>query len=100
MIDEIYVYHLGRHMVEPKELLPLKDLLLSNNMLSNFLQLHDIVFHEKNGQIHFFHEGLLITAEEILSRDHFHLFAKRLGYLGEADYCVNGFSFWINIEKT
>ena len=28
------------------------------------------------------------------------MFAKRLGYLGEADYCVNGFSFWINIEKT
>lgn len=21
-------------------------------------------------------------------------------YLGEADFCVNGFSFWINIEKT
>lgn len=100
MIDEVYVYHLGRHMVEPKELLPLKDLLLTNNKLSEFLRLHDILFNEEEGEIKFFHEGRLITAEEILSRDHFHLLAKRLGYLGEADYCVNGFSFWINIEKT
>ena len=100
MIDEIYVYHLGRHVVEPKELLPLKDVLLSNNKLSEFLRLHDIVFNEKDGNIRFFHEGCLITAEEILSREHFRLFAKRLGYLGQADFCVNGFSFWINIEKT
>ena len=26
--------------------------------------------------------------------------AKRLGYLGEADYCVNDFAFWPNIDKT
>lgn len=36
MVDEMYIYHLGRHIEEPKELLPLKDLLLSKNKLSDF----------------------------------------------------------------
>ena len=100
MVDEMYIYHLGRHIEEPKELLPLKDLLLSKNKLSEFLNSYGIVFMDQDGKIDFFHEGRLITAEEILSREHFHLLAKRLGYLGEADFCVNGFSFWPNKEKT
>lgn len=100
MVDEMYIYHLGRHMVEPKELLPLKDLLLSKNKLSEFFRSHDIVFDEQDGKINFYYGAHLITVEEILSREHFRLLAKRLGYLGEADFCVNGFSFWPNIEKT
>lgn len=100
MIDEVYIYHLGRHKVEPKELRPLKELLLSDNSLSSFLREHDVVFDEQDGMIRFFYKGKQITAEEILASGHFHLLAKRLGYLGEADFCVNGFAFWSNIEKT
>ena len=29
IVDEIYVYHLGRHIVRPKELWPLRELLMS-----------------------------------------------------------------------
>lgn len=100
VIDEVYIYHLGRHMVEPKELFPLKEVLLSENKLSRFLKEHDIVFNEQNGQLRFFYNGREITTEDILAKEHFHLFARRLGHLGEADFCVNGFSFWPNIEKT
>ena len=100
MVDEVYIYHLGRHMVKPKELLPLKELFLSENRFSAFLKEHNIVFDEQDGKLRFFYRGRQITAEEILASGHFHLLAKRLGYLGEADFCVNGFAFWPNIEKT
>lgn len=100
MVDEVYIYHLGRHVIEPKELLPLKDVLLSENKVSDFLKERDIVFDEQNGKLRFFYKGREITTEEILAKGHFHLFARRLGHLGEADFCVNGFSFWPNIEQT
>ena len=45
----------------------------------------------------FYYGNKLILPEQILQSGQFHLLAKRLGYLGEADYCVNGFSFWPNI---
>lgn len=99
-LDEVYIYHLGRHMVEPKELLPLNELFLSENNFSEFLKEHEIVIDEQNGKLRFFYKGKQITSEEILASGHFHLLAKRLGYLGEADFCVNGFAFWPNIEKT
>ena len=56
-------------------------------------------YEEQNGRLRFFYKGKEITKEDILAKEHFRLFARRLGYLEEADFCVNGFSFWPNIEK-
>lgn len=39
MVDEMYIYHLSRHIEEPKELLPLKDLLLSKNKPELFMSI-------------------------------------------------------------
>lgn len=100
LIDEIYIYHLARHFIEPEELLPLKELLLTKNPFSDFLSNHRIYFLEQNGRIEFYYQGRLISPDEILSSGQFNLLARRLGYLGEADYCVNGFAFWPDIEKT
>lgn len=100
MVDELYIYHLGRHMVEPKELLPLKELLLSENSFSAFLKEHNIIFDEQKGRLRFFYKGQQITAEKILASGKSHLLARRLGYLGEEDFCINGFAFWPNIKKT
>lgn len=100
VIDEVYVYHLGRHMIEPKELIPLNKLLVSENKLSKFLKDYEIFFEEQDGKVKFLYKGKLILPEEVLSRGNFNLLARRLGYLDEADFCVNGFSFWPNIEKT
>lgn len=48
----------------------------------------------------FYHKRHLITPQQLLSSGHHQLLAKRLGYLGEADFCINGFTFWPDIEKT
>lgn len=69
MVDEVYIYHLGRYMVEPKALLPLKELFLSENRFSAFLKEHNIVFDEQDGQFRFFYRERQITAEEILASD-------------------------------
>lgn len=100
IIDEIYVYHLSRHIVQPKELWPLRELLITENEFSDFLKKNKIHFMLREDNLEFYYDNRLISPEQILQSGHFHLLAKRLGYLGEADYCVNGFSFWPNIDKT
>ena len=36
LIDEVYIYHLARHFIEPEELLPLKELFLTKNFFRIF----------------------------------------------------------------
>lgn len=36
LIDEVYIYHLARHFIEPEELLPLKEMLLTKNFFRIF----------------------------------------------------------------
>lgn len=100
LIDEVYIYHLARHFTEPEELLPLKELLLTKNFFSDFLNNHKVYFSERNEIIEFYYQDRLISPDEILANGQFNLLARRLGYLGEADFCVNGFAFWPDIEKT
>lgn len=99
-VDEVYIYHLARHFNEPTELLPLKKLLLTKNPFSAFLADNDIVFKEQDERLAFYYKRHLFTPQQLLSSGHNHLLAKRLGYLGEADFCINGFTFWPDIEKT
>lgn len=96
----MYIYHLARHLSESTELLSLKELLLTRNPFSAFLADNDIVFKEQDGRLAFYHKRHLIAPQQLLSSGHHHLLAKRLGYLGEADFCINGFTFWPDIEKT
>ena len=100
LIDEVYIYHLARHISEPTELLPLRELLLTQNHFSAFLADNDVVFKEQDGQLAFYYKQHLITPQQLLSSGHNHLLARRLGYLGEEDLCINGFTFWPDIEKT
>ena len=101
MIDEVYVYHLSRLFLKEEQLVPLKQLLVNNSNLSCFLRKYDIYFVDgSDGNIEFYYKNKLITPEMILSSGHHNLLAKRLGYLGEADFCVNGFAFWPDIQNT
>ena len=100
LIDEVCIYHLARHFSEPIELLPLKDLLLTENAFSAFLAENNIVFKENNGQLELYYKQQLIKPQDLLSDRHHLLLAKRLGYFSEADYCINGFAFWPDIEET
>lgn len=100
LVDEVYIYHLARHLREPKELLPLKELLLSKNLFSEFLAENNVVFKNCNGHLEFYYKDRLITPSLLLEKKHQGLLARRIGYLGEADFCINGFSFWTDIEET
>ncbi len=42
IIDEVYVYHLSRHIIQPKELWPLRELLITENEFSDFLKKNKI----------------------------------------------------------
>lgn len=100
MVDEVYVYHLARHVKEPTELLPLKELLLTSNSFSEFLADNDIYFKGQNGQLVFYYKQYKTTWKQILSGGNYNLLARRLGYLEKADFGINGFAFWPDIEKT
>lgn len=100
LIDEIYIYHLGRHFIQPIELLPLKQLLLSKNSISDFLADNEIKFAEEDGQIKFYYKEGLITPDQLMAKRGHSLLARRLGYTDEPDFCINGFTFWPDIEST
>lgn len=100
LIDEIYVYHLGRHFNQPIELMPLKQLLLSKNSISDFLAEKEIMFAEEDGQIKFYYKEGLITPDQLMAKRGYSLLARRLGYIDEPDFCINGFTFWPDIEST
>lgn len=100
LVDEVYIYHLARHISEPTELLPLRELLLTKNVFSNFLAENNVVFKDQDGQLEFYYKNFLITPKQLLEKKNQKLLARRLGYLAEADFCINGFTFWPDIEET
>lgn len=100
LVDEVYVYHLARHLSKPTELLPLKELLLTNNRFSDFLAGNSVVFKNGDNHLEFYYQDKLITSKQLLERKHQRLLARRLGYFDESDFCINGFTFWPDIEKT
>lgn len=71
VIDEVYIYHLGRHVIEPKKLLPLKEVLLSETKVSVFLKEHDIVFDEENGGLDFSTKGHKLQKKTFLQKNIF-----------------------------
>jgi hypothetical protein len=100
LVDEVYIYHLARHFSKPTELLPLRELLLTKNGFTDFLDKNDVVFKDRDGHLEFYYKGCLITSQQISERKHQALLARRLGYLDEIDFCISGFTFWPDIEET
>lgn len=100
LVDEVYIYHLARHLSEPTELLPLKELLLTKNVFSNFLVENNVVFKNQDEHLEFYYKDCLIAPQQLLERKHQGLLARRLGYSDEGDFCINGFTFWPDIEET
>jgi hypothetical protein len=103
-INEIYVCHLTRHIGEPKELLPLKELLTGKNKLTHFLEKNGVTFSKKISCISMSYKGKEIDIKDLYDDDtceneHVRL-AGRLGCCGEADYCVNGYTFAIEPEES
>lgn len=99
ILDEIYVYHLARLISVPKELKPLKQVATTDNEFSRFLKSNDIEIVEKEGKLELYYKNRWMPAEMFREAGQ-SLLAVRFGHLGEADFCVNGFPFWPDIEKT
>lgn len=103
-IEEVCFCHLTRCIGQPHVLLPLSELLTTNNTFSNFLKEHKIEFYRKNENIVMAYRGKPIPSIKIydpnrVENDHTRL-AGRLGWCGEKDYCINGFLFGIDPENS
>lgn len=103
-ITEIYICHLTRHIGEPEKLFPLQQLLTEENEFSKFLEGYDIRFNIEDNHILINHKGKEIDKKNIYDKDSYEneyaRLATRLGYIGQADYCVNGFLFAIDIKNS
>jgi hypothetical protein len=58
------------------------------------------VFKNRDEHLEFYYKDCLITPKQLLERKHKSLLARRLGYSDESDFCINGFTFWPDIEET
>jgi len=93
-IDEIYVYHLTRRLNdEDLSCANLKELLLKENVFSNFLKKHNVTFLERDDHPILCYCGKEDDLSDTTDIDVLYL-RKRLGYnSGIKDYCFNGFAF-------
>lgn len=94
-IDEVYFCHLTRSIDTPGTLLPLSYLLTTGNSFSDFLHDCGIEFSNNDEKLEMHYEGRLIT--DFSSAPHLEY---RLGHCEESDFCINGYAFAIEPEKS
>ena len=103
-INEVFLCHLTRSIDCPTVLMPLQALLTTDNSFSSFLKEHCLEFRKEGNCIGMWYKGRHIPRKQLydstrFENDHVRL-AGRLGYVGEKDYCVNGFAFAIDLENS
>ena len=103
-IEEVYLCHLIRSIDCPEQLYPLHEVLTTKNALSDFLSEKGFSFKTLGQKIKLVHNGREYSESELgtpLEDNNYHgHLAVRFGYENEADYCLNGFLFAINPEKS
>lgn len=103
-ISEVYFCHLTRSIDRPSILLPLKTLLTTNNSFTDFLKEHSLEFEVENSELVMKYNGNPVPRDRVYDRkkwDNNHArLAGRLGWLGEKDFCVNGFLHVVEPEKS
>ena len=94
-IDEILLYHLTRRLNNSEidyEAKNLKELLLSNSELKQFLAEHNVAFEESNGHPIILYRNRVLSLRNTMDTDVCYL-RGRLGYGStQGDYCFNGFA--------
>lgn len=90
-ISDIYLYHLSRRVKEPENVVNLVDLVTKDSEFRRFLDNSEINFDYRSKKLFLYYYGNLIDEEQI--KEKCKPLAKRLGYLGQADFCINGFLF-------
>ena len=93
-IDEMYVYHLTRRLNDADLSCDnLKELLLTENVFTFFLQKHKITFFERDEHPILYYCGKEVDLSNKSDVNVLYL-RRRLGYnSNNTDYCFNGFAF-------
>lgn len=87
-ITEINIYHWTNFINKPNELLPLRDLLTSENDLSDFFKEYGYIFEKDDGKLKIIKRGKKFGEKEIKqlnARNPFPLLSRL-----ERDFCING----------
>lgn len=103
-IEEVYLCHLIRSIDCPEQLYPLHEVLTTKNALSDFLSEKGFSFKTLGQKIKLVHNGREYSESELgtpLEDNNYHgHLAVRFGYGFEPDFCLNGFLFAINPQKS
>ena len=103
-IEEVYLCHLIRSIDCPEQLYPLHEVLTTKNTLSDFLSQNGFHFKTLGQKIKLVYNGKEYSELELgtpLEDNNYHgHLAVRFGYSFEPDFCLNGFLFAINPQKS
>ena len=98
-IEKIYMCHLTRRFKESTNeiLLPLNQLLVTENEFSEFLASYGIAFKKDNGILNLFFQNRFIDLEvyDVLAYEGVGRLKKRF----KEDYCVNGLQFLYDVKN-
>lgn len=103
-IDYIQLYHLSRRLndTDLTKNWNLQKVLLDESPLTKFFRKYDVTFELYEGKVNMFYNGQLVEFVENGYGGYKNTLAKyfkrRLGHMGEPDYCVNGFMFRFSLE--
>lgn len=96
-IDEVYFCHLSRYIELPAKLLPLKEVLTTNNSFSRFLSDFGLTFEKYGDEILVSKDQFQIPKECFMGNE---LLARRLGYMSLNDNDgIDGFLFGFGLPK-
>lgn len=94
-IDSVMCFHLSRRLNNSLDDLcsyNLKDWLLGDNAMVNFLNEHGVFFKRQGNQIAVYYRGQELALRDTMNSDACYL-RRRLGYnRGREDFCFNGFA--------
>lgn len=103
-IDYITLNHVTTRfkndIVEGKPLKPLSTILGENNLLTEFMKNHEIVFEKHNTRIETFYKGNMLDWNKFDSYSVGRLKNRLWGYNDKQDICVNGFLFQEEMDNS
>lgn len=104
ILEEVYLCHLTRSIDCPTVLMPLPQLLTTDNSFTSFLNRNKLEFSYEYSKIFVRYKGVQIDEDKLSAIDrakrYYGRLGNRFGYNILKDYCVNGFMFAINPETS
>lgn len=103
-IDYVTLNHVTtrfkNEIIEGESLKPLSEILGDNNLLTEFMKNHDIVFEKNNSRIETYYKGVLIDWNKIYNYSTARIKNRLWGYNEKQDICINGFLFQEEMDNS